>query len=249
MRAQPIPRRKLYHEVVDRLRERILSGEYAPGSQLPSERQLMALFQVGRPAVREAMLTLERMGMIAISHGERARVLRPTAQAVIGQVADAARHMLAAEPDALSHLIEARLFFEVGMVRIAAANRTDADIATLKQALAEQEAAIEGPARFLEKDMAFHRAIAAVSRNPIYVAISQSVFEWLGQYYVGLVRVRGAEHLTIAEHTEIYERIAAGDVDGAARAMSDHITRANAQYRQFERPARDADGVEDSANP
>ncbi len=237
MRSEPIPRRKLYHEVVDRLRERILSGKYGPGEQLPSERQLMELFQVGRPAIREAMLTLERMGMIAISHGERARVLRPTAQGVIDQVADAARHMLAASPDALAHLTEARLFFEVGMVRIAAANRTEAELDTVKRALDAHREAIEGPARFLEKDMAFHRAIAVVSGNPIYIAISQATFEWLGQYYVELVRLPGAEHLTIAEHTEIYECIAARDVNGAAKAMTGHITRINAQYRTFERAA------------
>ena len=106
MRSEPIPRRKLYHEVVDRLRERILSGEYGPGEQMPSERQLMELFQVGRPAIREAMLTLERMGMIAISHGERARALRPTAQSVIDQVADAAR--CAGAPDRSAAVLRGR---------------------------------------------------------------------------------------------------------------------------------------------
>ena len=52
--------------------------------------------------------------------------------------------------------------------------------------------------------------------------------------HVDLVRLPGAEHLTIAEHSQIYERIAACDVDGAAQAMTGHITRVNAQYCQFE---------------
>ena len=120
------------------------------------------------------------------------------------------------------------------MVRVAAANRTEAELDAVKRTLDEHRDAIEGPARFLEKDMAFHRAIAAVSGNPIYAAISQAIFEWLAQYYVDLVRLPGAEHLTIAEHSQIYERIAACDVDGAAQAMTGHITRVNAQYCQFE---------------
>lgn len=75
--TDPIPRRKLYQEVMDRLIEWIGSGEFAPGDQLPSERELMQRFQVGRPAIREAMQNLDRMGIIVISHGERARVAGP----------------------------------------------------------------------------------------------------------------------------------------------------------------------------
>ncbi len=55
-----IPRRKLYHEVVDRLMQRIQSGEIRPGDQLPPERELMDYYGVGRPAVREALQALER---------------------------------------------------------------------------------------------------------------------------------------------------------------------------------------------
>ena len=61
----PIARRKLSHEVLDRLLPRIRSGEFAVGSLLPSERELMVTLGVGRPAVREALQTLERMGLVA----------------------------------------------------------------------------------------------------------------------------------------------------------------------------------------
>ena len=52
---EPIRRRKLSHEILERLLARITSGELAAGEHLPSERDLMAQFQVGRPAVREAL--------------------------------------------------------------------------------------------------------------------------------------------------------------------------------------------------
>ena len=48
MSSGPIQRRKLYQEVQDRLLERIRSGEFSSGEQLPSERDLMAEYQVGR---------------------------------------------------------------------------------------------------------------------------------------------------------------------------------------------------------
>src|SRR5258707_4706439 len=102
--AEIIHARKLEQEVVDRLMERIRTGEIAPGAQLPSERELMEIYGVGRPAVREALQTLERSGIVEIVHGERARVVVPTADLLLGQIASGAMHQLRTHPDMLQHL-------------------------------------------------------------------------------------------------------------------------------------------------
>jgi len=115
--AETIPRRKLYQEVLDRLMDRIRSGEIAPGAQLPSERELMEQYGVGRPAIREALQALERSGIVEIMHGERARVVVPTAERLIAQVAGGAMHLLRTQPDMLGHLKEARVFLETGLAR------------------------------------------------------------------------------------------------------------------------------------
>jgi DNA-binding FadR family transcriptional regulator len=231
--VEPIPRRKLYQEVVSRLLERIRAAEFPPGEHLPSERQLMEAYRVGRPAVREALLTLQRMGLIEISHGERARVLEPTARAVVNQIADLAQHLLATSPQSLDHLKEARVLFEVGMVRIAAAKATSADIARLEAAFVDHERSLSDLSQFTHRDMVFHRTIASISRNPIYLALSQAMFEWLSKFHVELVRVPGAERLTTDEHRLIFERIADHDAEGAAAAMTAHLMRANRLYARF----------------
>ncbi len=235
--SDPIPRRKLYQEVVDRLTARISEGVYAPGDKLPSERELMSLFGVGRPAIREAMQSLERMGLISISHGERANVKAPDARAVIDQVAGTVRHMLITSEQSLDHLKEARLFFEIGIVRIAAESATDEDIARLRERLDDHLASLNDLTRFLEMDKLFHREIAAISRNPIYAAVSQAIFEWLEEFHVELVRVPGAEQITLKEHGAIFKAIAARDPDRAAKAMEQHLKRANKVYRRYERLA------------
>ncbi|HEX6015627.1 MAG TPA: transcriptional regulator NanR [Geminicoccaceae bacterium] len=241
--SEPIRRRKLSHEILDRLLARITCGELAAGDHLPSERDLMSLYRVGRPAVREAMQALERMGLIAITHGERARIVAPTARTIIDQVAHAARHLLATSATTLEQLKEARVFFEAGMARIAAERAGEEDVARLSARLEEHRAAagaVSAPAHmdeFLLKDMAFHREIAAITGNAIYVALSQAMFEWLAEFHASLVRLHGAEALTIEEHEAIFERVAAGDAEGAAAAMTRHLTRANSLYRRFERGA------------
>ena len=74
-----IVRRKLSDLVLERMQALILGGEIGPGEALPSEHALMQRFGVGRPAVREALQTLQTMGLITISHGERSRVNALTA--------------------------------------------------------------------------------------------------------------------------------------------------------------------------
>jgi len=230
--TQPIQRRKLYQEVEQRLLERIRSGEIGPGQQLPSERELMEQFGVGRPAVREALQSLERSGIVEIAHGERARVLLPTAGSLIEQIADGARHLLRMQPDTLEHLKDARVFLETGMARLAAQRASDDDIQRLRQRLDEHRQALSQLDLFLHRDMAFHREVARISGNPIFPAIVEALFQWAGEYYQAIVRAPGAEDVTLAEHQRLFDAIAARDPVAAEQAMRDHLTRASDLYRR-----------------
>ena len=86
---------------------------------------------------------------------------------------------------------------------------------------------------FLQKDMAFHRQIAAMTGNAIYVALSQAIFDWLAEFHTGLVRLHGAER-SPSRNTKRSSRALPPVTAGAALAMTDHLTRANRLYRQFE---------------
>lgn len=230
----PIQKRKLYQEVVDRLMQRIRSGEIRPGDQLPPERELMDQYGVGRPAIREALQALERSGILEISHGERARVVVPTAADLIGQVGSGARHLLSMQPDTLGHLKDARVFLEVGTARMAAERATPEDVAALHLRIEEQRAALERLDEFLQCDRAFHCEIARIGGNPIFPAIVEAIFRWGSDFYQPLVRAPGAEQLTLVEHRRIVDAIAAHDGPGAEEAMRAHLTRSNDLYRRIE---------------
>jgi DNA-binding FadR family transcriptional regulator len=232
--VNPIQRRKLYQDVVERLMLRIQSGEIRPGDHLPPERELMDVYGVGRPAVREALQALERSGIVEISHGERAKVVVPTARDLILQIASGTRHLLQSQPDMLEHLKEARLFLEVGTARMAAQKASAQDVEALRARIEEQRAALTQMERFLACDMAFHREIARVSGNPIFPAVIEAVFQWAGDYYQPLVRAPGAEQLTLQEHTRLVDAIAAHDADAAEEAVRAHVTRSNELYRRIE---------------
>lgn len=231
MTTEPIQRRKLYQEVIDRLMHRIETGELNPGDQLPSERELMETYGVGRVAVREALQDLARSGIVEISHGERARVVTPTASLLIDQIAEGARHLLRIQPETLEHLKEARIFLETGMVRIAAEKATNEDIDRLQAQLDLQRSALVNIDQFLKHDMHFHREIARISGNPIFSSIVEALFGWASAHYQSIIRAPGAEQLTLSEHQKIIDSIASHDAEAAVKAMSDHLNRANDLYR------------------
>ncbi|MDX0997896.1 transcriptional regulator NanR [Sinorhizobium medicae] len=230
IQSDPIVRRKLSDEVFARLKGSIESGELQPGDEMPSERMLMERFQVGRPAIREAMQALANMGLIEISHGERAKVLQPTARSLLRQVDAAAKIMLAASSDSLEHLKSARIFFERGMAREAASRADAQDIAALEETLKRQRSALEDSDAFIAADMAFHTRIAQISGNPIYAAVSEAMLGWLKEYHTEMLIWTGRENVTLGEHEEIIDCIRRGDPDEAEQAMIRHLERSRTLY-------------------
>ncbi len=228
--SKPIQRRKLSDEIQDRLLELIKNADMKPGDVLPSERELMARYGVGRPAIREAMQNLERMGLINIRHGGRPRIAEPSLNQMVGQLGETMRHVLKNSASTMEHLKEARVTFEVQMARMAAENRNPACLDEMHRKLAWQQENKGNPARFMTLDGEFHQAIAAASGNPIFESLSSAIFGWLAEFHTEQVRKPGLENLTLAEHAEILRAIEAGDPDAAGDAMRDHLTRANALY-------------------
>jgi DNA-binding FadR family transcriptional regulator len=226
----PIVRRKLSDEVFDRLKVLITSGELLPGDEMPSERDLMERFAVGRPAIREAMQQLSNMGLLTISHGERAKVRHPTAKSLFQQVDVAAHVILSTSPDSLEQLKQARRFFERGMVREAATKATARDIAALRQTLALQKATLGDAEAFISADMKLHTQLAAITGNPIFEAVSEAMLGWLKQYHTEMLIWTGKEKLTLAEHKEIIDNVASGDPDAAEASMVRHLDRSAALY-------------------
>lgn len=234
---EPIVRRKLADEVRERLIAMIRRGEIQPGDRLPSERELMTRFEVGRPAVREAMQALKADGFIEISHGERARVTAPDTRDMFGRMGQSVLHLLQTSPPTLEHLREARILFEVGMVRIAARKATTEDIARLQAALEHHRTTAGNEPEFIKADMAFHSTIAAISGNSICVVLSEAMLDWLFTFRRELLRVPGSESLTLSEHQRLFEAISRHDEQESERAMTDHLTRANQRYRALEAEA------------
>jgi DNA-binding FadR family transcriptional regulator len=227
---EKIVRTKLSDEVFARLKLLIENGDLKAGDDMPSERELMVRFGVGRPAIREAMQALAGKGLVEISHGERAKVVQVTAESIFRQVDLPAKLMLSGSSDSLEHLKSARIFFERGMVREAAAKATPEEIAELRSLLQTQNNSLGDSEAFINADMAFHQYIARISGNPIFAAVSGAMLGWLKSYHTEMLIWTGRENFTLVEHEEIIRAIEQGDPDMAEKSMIKHLERSRALY-------------------
>jgi len=212
----------LFRSVQARLENMIHSGEYGPGDQLPSERSLMVHFGVGRPSVREALFTLQQLGLVTISSGERARVTAPTPERLLQGLDGAVRHLLATA-EGEQNFQEARLFFEIGLARHAATLGTALDFHRLADALEANRRAMGNFEAFERTDVAFHFVLAEIPRNPVFVAIHEAVVAWLTRQRTLSLRNEGAEQMAYMWHKNIYDAVISKDPDAAETAMREHL--------------------------
>ncbi|MBX3566495.1 MAG: transcriptional regulator NanR [Rhizobiaceae bacterium] len=221
MRIAQVKQRRLSEDVADRLERMIRDGEFLEADRLPSERDLMRHFGVGRPSVREALLRLSKMGLVEVRSGERARVTRPTPQVVIDQLSGSARHMMAA-PGGVHDFQNARTFFEIGLARHAARHATPQDLKRLEEALEVNRQSIGDLRRFERTDVDFHFVLAEISRNPIFMAIHAALAEWLLEQRRTTLAA-GEDQKAFEAHRLIFEAVASGDPDRAEAAMREHL--------------------------
>lgn len=231
MNFRNVKRRKVHEDVAAQIEEAIISGSLAEGENLSSERDLMESFGVGRPAVREALLLLERTGLVQLTTGGRARIIRPTVSVLVNQLAGTAKHFLAS-PGGEESFQDARRLFEAAIARNAAEIATDSDISQLRTALEANRAALDDMAAFERTDVAFHFALARIGDNPVFAALHGGIAGWLSMQRHISLRVVGAAERALQRHEAIFEAVANRKPEEAWRAMDDHLRDVMQLYRK-----------------
>lgn len=217
-----LDRRKLYEQVATHLEGEILTGVLRPGDRLPAERDLQQRFGVGRPAIREALITLQRSGLIEIGNGAPARVAVPTVDRVLAGMVPAVRQILSS-PEGQRHLQGVRLFMEVGLVREAAAKASEAEIAELRAALADNRAAIGNLDAFIRTDVAFHYGLAQIMRNPAFLGLHDAMSTWLFEQRRFALLEPDEDRRSYEAHASIFEAVQQRDPDLAEANMRRHL--------------------------
>ncbi len=220
MRLHVVPRRGAVADVQARLQARIAAGEYKADERLPSESELCKAFGVSRPVIREALMSLQALGLT-------------TSQPGIGTfvVSDHVRIPLVLGRYSPAHVREVRRCIEIPAARLAAERRTDRDVGELAATLARMDDA-DDPTRRTLLDASFHVAIARSSGNPLIVKLVEDLRTVLEQHSLAAARRPYRRRAAADEHRSIYDAIVDRDPDAAAFAMDAHLAGAERSFAE-----------------
>jgi len=217
--AGPIEPQELRQRVVGRIVELIRTGNLRPGDRLPPERELVEIFSISRPSLREAMRALSTLGIVEPRHGGGTFVTDLDARTLLAPL----DFFLQLSQVNLDDTFESRRIVEIEIVRKAASLAKRGDIADLADMIAAHAKIQKDPVGFRILDSRFHEKLSAIAGN----AVLQRVAYGLYNMDLHIRRRATAEPGLIAEstedHTEIAAAIAAHDPDRAAAAMAHHL--------------------------
>ncbi len=208
-----------------RLEKAILAREHLPGERLPAERPWAQALGVSRAALREALGALAERGLVRRRHGAGTFVAeRPDERR-----ADPWKQMLQRQPLMQADLLEFREMLEIRCAELAAERARPEDLARLDERHAAVAAAYAGADQQaqVQADVAFHRAIADATRNPVFSHLVSTLLELLHEHVlISIAEVTpgsdDADQLR-RQHAALHRLIGAHDRAGAARAAAAHI--------------------------
>src|SRR3954470_21733409 len=137
----PITVARASSAIADQIRAAIVGGKLTAGERLSPERELAEQVGVSRVTVRDALRSLEAMGLIEVRVGARggAFVTAPTGSKVAQAMSDMMMMSVLSPED----IVESRLMVELGTVTLACARATDDDLAALRDLAERGQAALD----------------------------------------------------------------------------------------------------------
>ncbi len=224
---QAIKQKKISSQIVDQIKNLITNGQLKPGDSLPPERELMKVFNVSRPTLREALNMLSTMGFVQMSQRQRTKgkSLMP------GSVTEPLRRLLKDDIKTSVELGESRTIIETANAQMAAERATKKDILRLEKSIELMHRNIEKNSNVSEEDVQFHLAVAEATHNKIQTHLMFSLYDLLKEkvelcYHGGISDILG-------QHSKIVEAIKKRDGVLARKRMEEHLAYVELQINQL----------------
>lgn len=228
---KPVREKRAFEEVADQVRKMLEEGRLKVGDRLPPERELSKQLNVSRSILREALRTLENAGVLELKPGKGGGAFVSAGKT--DGVAESIGDLLRLGSVSLTQLTEARAWIEEVLVRVACERADEADFEALEQnvRLAEQLFSENRMMEKLDANLEFHNVLAAATKNPVLVLITQT----LGGVMRSFARRLGAEttRSVIRSRTRFIELLRARDADAAVAEMHEHLKSIQMVYMRF----------------
>jgi GntR family transcriptional repressor for pyruvate dehydrogenase complex len=206
--------------VSERLLAAIRDARLPPGAKLPSERELGDQFGVSRTVIREAVRGLAARGILQVRSGSGACVARVDSSNVSDAITLFLRRKGLLDPRKIH---EMRQTIEVQTVRLAAQRGSDEHIAEIRRVHERLVEVQSDPEEASAADVEFHRAIARATENELFLMLVDSLSDVMMDVRRATVGRHGRVQIGISHHERIVEALERRDVEGAVRAMREHL--------------------------
>lgn len=214
MKLDPIGNKNtIVNEVLARLTQAIVKGQFKPGDQLPAEPELSLQLGVGRNSIREAVKMLSAMGILIIRRGQGTYLADSISPAIFNPLIIS----LILEPKASKHLYELRNMLESIVMLIAMGKMVEEDFCRIRCLIGETEALYNSGKgtieEFVEFDIRFHMEILKCTRNPLIEHIGQTIIALFPEYIKKALMLTDGVGTSIKNHYWLLEVLALKDTE------------------------------------
>lgn len=209
----------LSQDIVQQLMELIINGTISPGEKIPSEKELMELFGVGRSTLREATRALAALELIEVRVPEGTFVTESFGGFFTKHLALMSKISF----DNIIELIEARVKYETDLAEMAAEKSTPADHQRLDNILLVMKKANTNE-EFLKTDLEFHTAIAEIARNSFMLQVMNILRDITKEWMFKVIESSSIQEKAITHHMKIAKAIKENNKEEAGNAMLEHLT-------------------------
>lgn len=218
MNIKPIVQKRVSDEVLDQIKENIISGEWAPGAKIPGEIELTGLFGVSRVSIREAINRLVGMGILSIRRGEGTYV----SEILPRDYMNALLPILMIDNASLAEMLEFRAIVEIESARLAALRATQQDIGRMQDILENMEKSKGDHKKFAAEDLNFHTALALATHNSVVMKVNAIMHDMLRTAMEEIVDHTGFDD-GLYYHGRILDAIIAKNEKLSVETMREHI--------------------------
>ena len=214
---ETIPRNKVYQAVARQL-QRHITEKLKPGDLLPPERQLVQMLGVSRGSVRDAIRSLEIMGLLEPRQGVGTVVRSPDASAAY-PLANALRD----KKKQVAELIDVRKMIEPHLAERAARHASHDEIAEMEDILVRQEEKVRRGELTIEEDSEFHYSIALASNNSAILKVVDVLMNLLRETRQRSLQGERRQEKSLEGHRRILAALKRRDSAAAKIAMRQHL--------------------------
>lgn len=221
-----VKRAHLYQEVADQIQQAIFDGVLKPNESLPSERELVEYFRVGRPVLREALRILQAKGLIDVKPGVKGSTVRKiTLTQYLENIRETLAFLIRMDKKTVKEVWEVSKCIATGIAHSVARNATQRDFDELESLIQQMEECVNDMQSYLPIGHEFHKKLGAITGNRVYYIIRNMLHDVLVERHLPMsddIFHQGPKEL-VEENRALLSAIKSKDPQAINQALERHF--------------------------